>query len=309
MTRDRPNKLWTSYQGGSFANQANQIMNTQQASVGWEGGGEITFGRYFCCNQWSIEATFWSLADMTGYASASVEPYVASPLTSSMVHFNGTTADQWFDHSTCQTLQRTDEFDDLELNVVHHHLLCECGCPLSVDLLAGVRFFRFRDNLVWGADSNIYDTWAYFRDQTENNLMGGQIGFNVQYRLCHCLSLFVTPKFGIFDNYVTNDFRANMNAGGTSYNGYQTIYPGLCYPVESHGNIFSVLSQIDVGLDWQITQRLSARVGYRVVAITGVGLADNQIPPYLNDIPAIQDIDRNGSLLVHGAFAGMTYCF
>ena len=56
MTRDRPNKLWTSYQGGSFANQANQIMNTQQASVGWEGGGEITFGRYFCCNQWSIEA-------------------------------------------------------------------------------------------------------------------------------------------------------------------------------------------------------------------------------------------------------------
>ena len=42
------------------------------------------------------------------------------------------------------------------------------------------------------------------------------------------------------------------------------------------------------------------------MAITGVGLADNQIPPYLNDIPAIQDIDRNGSLLVHGAFAGMT---
>ena len=74
-------------------------------------------------------------------------------------------------------------------------------------------------------------------------------------------------------------------------------------------NIFSVLSQIDVGLDWQITQRLGARVGYRVVAITGVGLADNQIPLYLNDIPAIQDIDRNGSLLVHGAFAGMTYCF
>ena len=71
----------------------------------------------------------------------------------------------------------------------------------------------------------------------------------------------------------------------------------------------SVLSQIDVGLDWQITQCLSARLGYRVVAATGIGLADNQIPPYLNDIPAIQDIDRNGNLLLHGAFAGVTYCF
>ena len=32
-------------------------MNTQDASAGWEGGSEITFGRYFCCNQWSLEAT------------------------------------------------------------------------------------------------------------------------------------------------------------------------------------------------------------------------------------------------------------
>jgi hypothetical protein len=50
-------------------------------------------------------------------------------------------------------------------------------------------------------------------------------------------------------------------------------------------------------------------LGYRVLAATGIGLADNQIPPYLNDIPTIQDIDRNGSLILHGAFAGLTYRF
>ena len=64
-----------------------------------------------------------------------------------------------------------------------------------------------------------------------------------------------------------------------------------------------------MGLDWQITQCLSAKLGYRLMAATGVALADNQIPFYLNDIPAIQDIDRNGHLLMHGAFVGLTYCF
>ena len=46
-----------------------------------------------------------------------------------------------------------------------------------------------------------------------------------------------------------------------------------------------------------------------MLAATGMGLADAQIPPYLNDIPAIQDIDRNGHLLLYGGFAGLTYCF
>jgi hypothetical protein len=309
MTRDRANKLWLASLGGGTANQACQLMNTQDASAGWAGGGEVTFGRYFCCNQCSVEATFWTLSEMTGCASVSAEPFVATPLTAGLMTFNNIGANEWFSDATCQTLKRTDEFDDLELNLVRHHLLCECGCPLCVDVLAGVRFFRFRDNLVWGADSLDYDTWAFVRDQTTNNLIGAQIGFNVEYRLWNRLRLFVTPKIGIFDNYVTNDFRANMIDGsGNSVNAVCTTY-NMTYPVESHGNIFSVLSQIDVGLDWQISQRLSARLGYRLVAVTGVALADNQIPPYLNDIPAIQDIDRNGSLLVHGAFAGLTYCF
>ncbi len=83
----------------------------------------------------------------------------------------------------------------------------------------------------------------------------------------------------------------------------------MTYPVHSHCNEFSLLTQIDAGLEWQFTQCLSARIGYRVLAATGIGLADNQIPPYLNDIPSIADSNRNGELLMHGGFAGLTYCF
>jgi hypothetical protein len=40
-----------------------------------------------------------------------------------------------------------------------------------------------------------------------------------------------------------------------------------------------------------------------------VGLADAQIPQYIVDIPEIAHIDSNGDLILHGAFAGLTYNF
>jgi hypothetical protein len=67
--------------------------------------------------------------------------------------------------------------------------------------------------------------------------------------------------------------------------------------------------QIDVGVDWQLSRNWSARVGYRVVALTGVALADDQFPQYIVDMPEIAHIDSHSSLLLHGAFAGLTYNF
>ena len=80
--------------------------------------------------------------------------------------------------------------------------------------MAGIRFFRFRDNLVWGAQNEGDCSWAYFSDNAENNLIGFQLGFNVNYCICNRLSLFVTPKFGIYDNYISNNFGADMCGPG-----------------------------------------------------------------------------------------------
>ena len=155
MTRDRGNKLWTTYENG---NQSNQIMNTQDAKVGWEGGGEIRFGRCFCCGQYAIEADFWALNEFSGYSSATspvsaTNPFgiVSTPLTTGLMLFNGFGTNGWFDNAEEHRLWRTDEVYNVELNMIRNHLLmAECGCPLSVDVLAGVRYFRFRENLTWG---------------------------------------------------------------------------------------------------------------------------------------------------------------
>ena len=79
------------------------------------------------------------------------------------------------------------------------------------------------------------------------------------------------------------------------------------YPVVSHTDVFSVLTEVNVGLAWNVTQNWSAQVGYRLMVGTGIGLADHQIPTYIVDVPEIAAINRNGNLLLHGAFAGITY--
>jgi hypothetical protein len=47
--------------------------------------------------------------------------------------------------------------------------------------------------------------------------------------------------------------------------------------------------------------------GYRAMAIAGVALSEQQIPRFISDAASIQNIDSNGHVILHGAFAGVEY--
>ena len=81
------------------------------------------------------------------------------------------------------------------------------------------------------------------------------------------------------------------------------------YPVAASKDQFSVLAQIDAGLDWRFHPQWRAFAGYRLIAATGIGLADHQFLTYVVDIPEYSRIKSNGNLLLHGAFAGVEFRF
>ena len=83
MGRDRPNKFWTSADGNT---PQNQLLNTDNITNQFTGGGEVRFGRYFggpaagiggaalggcgnCCGGYAVEAVYWALTPLSGYAS------------------------------------------------------------------------------------------------------------------------------------------------------------------------------------------------------------------------------------------------
>ena len=150
--------------------------------------------------------------------------------------------------------------------------------------------------------------WLYLNDRITNDLVGLQAGFNASYRFADCWKVFVTPEFGIYNNHMTLDYNLYaVSAHGTQYQGSSQTYANPNYPVHATTDGFAFLTQVDLGLDWQITRHVSTQLGYRVVAVTGMGLSDSQIPFYGNDTQAIADIKHNDSLVLHGAFGGLTF--
>ncbi len=78
MTRNTPNAYWTTFLN---PNNADQVLNTKQAGQGlWGGGGQVTFGRWWCpcCSNpcscgpqyaYGLQFTYWQIGDMSGSAS------------------------------------------------------------------------------------------------------------------------------------------------------------------------------------------------------------------------------------------------
>jgi hypothetical protein len=312
MGRNRPNRLWTSYETGNDPNQL-----PLDASLKWRWGGEIRFGRRFCCGcdgHWALEASYWTLDPLNSMGSLTHPSTVSTPLVVSGIEFGGINGTYYFDNAQEHRLWRYNEVHSVELNLIRRRMLWTYDMPWDIDWVVGIRYFRFKDRFIFGSRKGA--TWgeaggteeAYLQDEVTNDLLGFQFGFDANYHVGCSWRLFLTPKMGIYNNHIDNSFHAYRGDGAAANPTVASGQTGT-FPVEASKDVVSFLTQIDVGAEWQFASRWSARMGYRVVAVTDVGLADNQIPPYVVDIPEIANIDHNANLILHGAFAGLTYNF
>jgi hypothetical protein len=336
MTRDRPNQVYITYETGNLPHNDFPVDE-----FSWHWGGEVRLGRRFCndcnsgCNNccntgyWALEARYWTLGDFDSFVShtspvSDTNPYgtVGTPLVVGDIQFGGVPGTAWFDNAAEHRLWRRDEVQNVELNLVRGQWCYGQDSPWDLGWSMGVRYFRFQESWkfgslagpltdpgtaphYWGQSGGLYE--AYLNDGITNNLVGPQLGFELGYSMGNNLRFFMAPKVGIYDNQITNNFQAYLGNGTIANTGSSGV-PGT-YPVNSATNTVSFLTQIDVGLDWKFARQWSAQIGYRVVAISSLGLADAQIPFYIVDIPAISEIDKNSDLILHGGFATIGYNF
>ena len=312
MCRNQGNRVWTSYETGR---NYNQDLNSQMG-LQWKGGAEVTVGRRFCCNCWALEATYWALDEFQGFDEVSEPPgTVSSTINFDYLQFGpGDPLSIYFNTSAAHRVWRYDEIHNLEINLIRQRMMTGCNVPWDVSWSAGIRWFRFQESFLFGAVEEGYawgdagGSWeAYLQDDITNDLVGIQFGGEANYYMFGCWRFFVAPQIGLYNNHIRNRFNLYRGDGLIA----QEIEPDLdgTYPVNSSKDILSFMTEVDIGFDWQFCNRWSARVGYRVMFISGIGLAEEQITPYAVDIPEIADIDHNATLILHGAFAGLTYNF
>jgi hypothetical protein len=174
----------------------------------------------------------------------------------------------------------------------------------QLTFLAGVRYFKFDEGLIFGAVSSGNEfgsaggvNEAYLEVKTENNLVGFQVGAQGDYFFTPCLSIYATPKLGIYGN--------NANATSRLYRG-----DGLeVFNIDGQKSDFSMLGQLDVGLNYTIGCNTRLFGGYRALAVSGIALSDDQIPPFLADADGFATLESNGDLILHGAYAGVEVRF
>jgi hypothetical protein len=299
MTRDNPNPYWTTFQTN---NNPNQLLNTHDAKDSWAGGAEISFGR--CCPcEGGWEAIYWGVWGMNGQASVHSD---TNELSATMdmgngVLINGNPATDYFDNAREHRITREDTFHNAELN----WLITTSGrCNFEVQWLAGFRYFNFSEDLTFASLAGTAPVGAhlggngadegYLAMSCDNNLYGFQVGARANIGKGAC-RLFIEPKVGVFGNHITS--RAYLHDGN--------FVEG--FDIHDTKDDVSFLAQIDLGLNYDINCHWSVYGGYRAVAITGVALGDNQFPAFLAAADELADVDSNGSLILHGAFAGVEY--
>jgi hypothetical protein len=295
MSRNLPSQRTFAYTTGYTAPALTSAGNGYSD---FRGGFEARLGR--CISDTAaIEATLWYLSPFSSSATAvntgaglvSGLDFATIPVT-----IGGVGASTLFSGSTSQTFARWDEIYNLEVNVLKQSLYASPNGRASILGLAGVRWFHYQSNLSYsainaGGNNPTYNVNAF------NDLVGPQLGARAQYYLLPNVRLYALPKVGIFGNTTSVHQQLTNNLGQTGFD------------YMNRGGNFAVLGQIDAGTSWQITQRASLFVAYRVTGVSDVVLSDNQVPQYLGDTSAMRRINSNGDLILQGIALGGQVAF
>jgi hypothetical protein len=301
MGRNRPNLFATTFDSGSGAN----VMNTQDAGANWTGGWQVTAGYMMggCCGSGpGFGFTYWGLGSMTGFAQRnSGTDSLSTTIDTTGVNIGANPASDYFVDSASQRVSRDDSAENFEANMYFGVWNFN---RWTVTPFAGFRYFRFNERLsygglaggaAWGGNGGADE--AYLSFGTTNNLFGGQVGTYANYWVTDRFGLFFGPKVGLFGNQMIGRTRLYSGDGINAYN------------ISSHKSDFSVMGEVDTGFNYFLRPSLFVYMGYRVVGIANIALADEQFLPNLSDTQGFGQVKQNGDLILHGVMMGAGWMF
>ena len=184
-----------------------------------------------------------------------------------------------------------------------------CGSRLNMTWLAGVRYFRFEDNLTYA--SSVTDTTfgdgnddIYYTSNVVNDLVGFQIGGTLNYCTGRRASLYATTKTGIYGNHARFDSDLGTRNG---HRAYLTGSPADEYIISASKTDVAFISELGSGVNYRLTSKWSGNVGYRAIIASGVATSVDQLPINMSHLGNAADFDNNAALILHGVNLGAQY--
>ena len=297
MTRDVPNNVGLAYLGADP--HVGNVLNSETAGFDWKGGIEARLGRMIG-DRWALETVWWGLDSSHGYDRVRSETNeLNSRLDMTTVFYQGVPLTSIWDNSREQLVYRADSFQNIEINLLQQALVVDPANRFGMAYFTGVRYFRYREILDYyaaAANAEFLDgdmsTASGYHVRLRNSLIGWQAGARGHMYLGERLRLYATPRVGLFCNQISQDQE-------------------LCMLIWLHSTKTDVamLGQLDIGASWQLFRCCSIFAGYRVLGITGVANADDNIARDFNSQPDMANINSSGSIILHGVNTGIQFQF
>ncbi|MFK7737941.1 MAG: hypothetical protein AB8B50_18060 [Pirellulaceae bacterium] len=190
-----------------------------------------------------------------------------------------------------------------------------CGSRLNMSWFAGLRWFRFQDNLLYAAslDDTVVNRAAddlYYEVNATNNLVGFQTGGRFDFCVAKRVNLFGSVKAGIYNN------RSNLNTWiGTDF---ATAYlddtrtptnpnNNVDYRFDENKDTVAFLTELGTGVGYRVSPKWTINSGYRVVVASGVATSPDNVRNSFANYDDVRDYDTYGTLLLHGFSFGAMY--
>jgi hypothetical protein len=285
---------------------AGSQLLTSDADFGWPGGVDLHIGRWIGPGQQhAVEAIYWGVYQMGSSATlAAGPPGIDAIPQAPTASVGGVPASEILSGAAQQRIERADVVNDVEINWVYSLWERPEFLPreraVNLMWLAGFRFFQVNDQLTLTTGSG--DPAIGTIDlgvATNNNIYGGQVGAKFDWRFLPRVRFNVVPKFMIGGNAITNT--SSLEGG----NGRQATFSGGA-PARAYSElgVFSWLGSVDTGVAWDVTERWSLWMGYRVVGVGNIAQADGQWPSVITSPASLSGVAAGSETIIHGGFAG-----
>lgn len=250
----------------------------------WELGGRITIGRQYDC------LDGWEFTYMGPYEFDTSDQRIAGgTLQSRLIPAGGFVAADLsaFNNATFHRQEYESKLNSFELNRKWW------GWDV-MSLSLGLRYMQIDEDFTFTSRNVLAEEGALVVD-TDNALIGGQIGLEMLNPRTRRLSFGVRTKLGLFANI--------SELGSGVFNAGTTLVAHTDDEIS-----FAFAPEVGVFTQYQLTPRIALRTGYEVLYIYGLALASDQelrvVHPGMND-----NIDDAGDLLYHGGSVGVEVSF
>ncbi len=194
---------------------------------------------------------------------------------------------------------------NLELNFLRLPVYgCEPCSPIVISTVCGVRFLKFDEefqNSVMFYDG-MTEGSLYHDIEVDNQLYGFQLGSNINWAISCKWDVFCDSMMGVYNNRAEVYQRVYGGEGDVTF-----IDDGMPAAVRSKKDDIAFMGELRWGLGYQVSCNCRLTLAYRVMAVTGVAMAVEQIPGNWSGAQHVAWVDSNDSLILHGLQLGAEF--